>query len=401
MALLRVEDALARILSGVSRRGARRVPLADVAGLTLAADLAARRDQPPVAVSAMDGYALRAADLAAAPATLRVIGVSAAGRGYDGVVGPGEAVRIFTGARLPAGADAVQMQENVVRDGDAATILEAVQPGRHVRARGLDFRDGDVLLRAGTRLSPADVALAAAMNHGDVPVARAPNVAIVATGDELVEPGSAPGPDQIVASNHLGVAAMAHAAGATTRLLPIAPDDPQRLAAALREALAGAPDVLVTIGGASVGEFDLVRDALGDVGMELGFWRIAMRPGKPLTFGAIGETAVLGLPGNPVSALVTARLFLVPLLRAMQGDPTAGDDPSRPARLGADVAANDERQDYVRARAEWTSQGWIVSPMSGQDSSVLRALANAQALLVRPPHAPAAPAGAPCRAIPL
>ena len=398
MAMLPVADALARILAGVSGLGAETVPLDAAAGRTLASDLAARRDQPAVAVSSMDGYALRAADGAA---TLKLIGLSAAGRGFDGQVGPGEAVRIFTGARLPDGADAVQMQEKTRRDGETVTLLEAVSPGRFVRAPGLDFRAGQMLLCAGTRLSPAAIALAAAMNHAAVAVARAPRVVILATGDELVEPGTEPDRDQIVASNHLGVAALARAAGAQATLLPIAPDDPQELAAALRAALARAPDVLVTIGGASVGEFDLVRDALGGVGMTLDFWRIAMRPGKPLTFGRIGETAVIGLPGNPVSALVTARLFMVPLVRAMQADPTAGDDPSRPAILGADMPANDERQDYVRARAAWTAEGWIVTPMSGQDSSVLRALAAADALLLRAPHAPAARAGDRCRAIPL
>lgn len=397
-ALLPVAEALARILDGAARLGAETVALAEADGRTLAADLAARRDQPAVAVSAMDGYALLAQDGAAAR---RIVGVSAAGRGYDGVVGPGEAVRIFTGARLPDGADAVQMQEKTRREGDAVTLLEPVSPGRHVRAAGLDFHAGQVLLREGARLTPASVALAAAMNHGALAVARAPRLAILATGDELVEPGAAPGRDQIVASNHLGVAAMARRAGAEATLLPIAPDDPARLAQALRDALAPRPDVLVTIGGASVGEFDLVRDALGGVGMELGFWRIAMRPGKPLTFGRVGATRVIGLPGNPVSALVTARLFIVPLLRALQGDPTAGDDPARPAILGADLPANDERQDYLRARAEWTQAGWVATPMSAQDSSVLRALAAADALLLRPPHAPASSKGEPCRAIPL
>lgn len=401
MALLPVEDALTSILSGVSRLGQESVCLQEAAGRTLAADLAARRDQPPVAVSAMDGYALRAADLASAPAVLRLVGVSAAGRGFDGVLGEGEAVRIFTGARLPRGADAVQMQEKAAHDGATVTILDPVCAGRHVRAAGVDFRAGAVLLRKGARLSPAAIALAAAMNHVRVPVARPPRVVILATGDELVEPGREPGPDQIVASNHIGVAALARDAGAQPTLAPIAPDDPTRLAAALRDALESRPDVLVTIGGASVGDYDLVRQALADVGMELDFWRIAMRPGKPLAFGRIGATRVLGLPGNPVSALVTARLFLVPLLRAMQGDPAAGDDPSRPARLGCDVGPNDERQDYLRARAVWNESGWIVTPLPMQDSSVLRALAGSDALLLRAPHAPAAAAGTACRAIPL
>lgn len=403
--MIPVEAALARVLSGLARLGAESVPLDEAAGRTLAADLAARRDQPAVAVSSMDGYALRAADVAgaapSAPVALRLIGVSAAGRGFDGTLGPGEAARIFTGAPIPAGADAVEMQEKTTRAGETATLSAPARAGQYIRAAGLDFRAGAVLLRQGTRLSPAAIALAAAMNHAALPVARAPRVTILATGDELVEPGVEPGPDQIVASNHLGVAALARATGARARIMPIAPDDPARLADALREALADGPDALVTIGGASVGEFDLVRDALGAAGMELGFWRIAMRPGKPLTYGRIGATRVLGLPGNPVSALVTARLFMVPLLRAMQGDPNAGDDPSRPARLGADLPANDERQDYLRARAEWTPQGWLVTPTTGQDSSVLRAIAAADALLIRPPHAPPARAGDLCRAIPL
>lgn len=403
--LIPVDAALARVLSGVARLGPETVPLDEAAGRTLAADLAARRDQPAVAVSSMDGYALRAQDVAAAspanPVALRLIGVSAAGRGFDGALQPGQAVRIFTGARIPAGADAVEMQEKSTREGDAVALSAPVRASQYVRAAGLDFRTGAVLLREGTRLSPASVALAAAMNHAAIPVARAPRVAILATGDELVEPGADPGPDQIVASNHLGVAAMARVAGAVATVLPIVRDDPDSLARALRDALAAGPDALVTIGGASVGEFDLVRDALGAAGMELDFWRIAMRPGKPLTFGRIGATRVLGLPGNPVSSLVTARLFMVPLLRAMQGDPLAGADAGRPARLGADLPANDERQDYLRARAEWTEQGWIVTPTTGQDSSVLRAIAAADALLIRPPHAPAARAGQSCRAIPL
>lgn len=401
MGLLAVEDALARVLSGVGRLGVEKVALDQAAGRTLAQDIAAKRDQPPVAVSAMDGYAVRAQDVASAPATLKLVGVSAAGRGFSGEVGAGEAARIFTGAPLPRGADAVQMQEKTARCDGEVTILESVKVGRHVRPAGLDFRASVVALREGTRLSPAAVALAAAMNHAELNVARAPRVVILATGDELVEPGVEPGPDQIVASNHLGVAAMAREAGATARLLPIAPDDPAQLAQALRAALALEPDVLATIGGASVGEYDLVRDALGGVGMSLGFWRIAMRPGKPLAFGRIGAASVLGLPGNPVSALVTARLFLTPLLRAMQGDPKAGADPTRPAILGADIGPNDERQDYVRARAEWTDAGWMVTPLPAQDSSVLRALAGADALLVRPPHAPAQKAGDVCRAVPL
>ena len=402
MSLLPVEEALARILAAASPLPAETVGLADAAGRTLADDLAARRDQPPVAVSSMDGWAVRAADVAAAPATLRKIGTSAAGHGFPGTLGAGEAVRIFTGAPLPAGADAVVMQEDAEAEGDAVTLRVAVPSGRYVRRAGIDFRAGDVLLRKGGRIDAHRLALIAAMNHASLAVARRPRVAILATGDELVAPGVEPGPDQIVASNHLGVAAGVAAAGGEPIDLGIARDDHRDLAAAIRRAQEAKADVLVTLGGASVGDLDLVQEALGRAGMDLGFWRIAMRPGKPLMFGRIGGMIALGLPGNPVSALVCARLFLRPLLRALQGDPAAGDDPTQPGLIGADMAANDQRQDYLRATLTRNAEGApVLTPLAVQDSSVLRVLAAADALIVRPPHAPAAKAGERCRYVPL
>ena len=402
MSLLPVDEALARILAAASPLPAETVRLADAAGRTLDADLAARRDQPPVAVSAMDGWAVRAADVAAAPATLRKIGTSAAGHGFPGTLGAGETVRIFTGAPLPAGADAVVMQEDAEAEGDAVTLRVAVPAGRHVRRAGIDFRAGDALLRAGDLIDAHRLALIAAMNHASLAVARRPRVAILATGDELVAPGVEPGPDQIVASNHLGVAAGVVAAGGEPIDLGIARDDHRDLAAAIRRAQDEKADVLVTLGGASVGDLDLVQEALGRAGMDLGFWRIAMRPGKPLMFGRIGGMIALGLPGNPVSALVCARLFLRPLLRALQGDPRAGDDPTSPGLLGADMSANDQRQDYLRATLTRNADGApLLTPLAVQDSSVLRVLAAAQALIVRPPHAPAAKAGERCRYVPL
>ncbi|MBK9082983.1 MAG: molybdopterin molybdotransferase MoeA [Rhizobiales bacterium] len=398
MSLIPVDEALARILASARALPAESVALEQADGRTLAADLAALRAQPPVAVSAMDGYAVRAADAARAPVTLRLVGVSAAGRGFAGVVGAGEAARILTGAPVPDGADAVVVQEMAeARDG-AVTLAEAAVAGRHIRRAGIDFAAGDVLMKAGTRIDAHRIALIAAMNHATVPVARRPRVAVLATGDELVPPGRTPGPHQIVASNHLGVAAGVRAAGGAPILLGIARDNHEDLAAAIGRAQAAGADVLVTLGGASVGDLDLVQAALGRAGMELGFWRIAMRPGKPLMHGRIGDMAVIGLPGNPVSALVCARLFLRPLVRALQGDPAAGDDPTIPARLGGDLPANDQRQDYLRATLRRDADGAPVATALGlQDSSVLRVLAAADALIVRPPHAPPAKAGDSCR----
>ncbi len=401
-----VADALAAILGSAARpRDVETVPLRRAARRTLARDLAARRTQPPCDVSAMDGYALRAADVAAVPAALEVVGESAAGRAFPGRVGPGQAARIFTGAPVPPGADTVVIQENTeggtVGGGTGRVrVLRAEAEGRHIRRAGQDFREGEVLLTAGLRLGAADVALAAAMNHADLPVFRRPRVAVLATGDELVQPGVVPGPGQIVASNSFAVMALAEAAGAEAIDLSIAPDDMGSLAAAFGTARRAGADLLVTLGGASVGDHDLVQRALVAEGMDLGFWRIAMRPGKPLMHGHLGSLQVLGLPGNPVSAIVCGMLFVVPLVRALAGDRHAGDDPSEAAVLAEPMAANDGRQDYVRSRIVASDDGVArVAPGGRQDSSLLKALSDADCLVIRPPNAPAAPAGTPCRMI--
>ena len=397
-----VADAIAAILGSAAQpRDVETVPLRRAAGRTLAGDLAALRTQPPCDVSAMDGYALRSADLTSLPATLDVLGESAAGRAFTGSVGPGQAARIFTGAPVPAGADTVVIQENA--EGGAAggvRILQGEAEGRHIRRAGQDFREGEVLLRAGLRLGAADVALAAAMNHAMLPVFRRPRVAVLATGDELVQPGGSPGPGQIVASNSFAVMALAESAGAAVIDLGIARDDLASLAAAFAEARRQGADLLVTLGGASVGDHDLVQRALIAEGMDLGFWRIAMRPGKPLMHGHLGAIQVLGLPGNPVSAIVCGMLFVVPLIRALAGDRHAGDDPTEAAVLAEPMGANDGRQDYVRSRILGTPDGVArVVAGSRQDSSLLKALSDADCLVIRPPNAPAAPAGTPCRMI--
>ena len=401
-----VADALAAILQSAARpQDAETVPLRRASGRTLARDLAALRTQPPCDVSAMDGYAVRAADLASVPATLDVLGESAAGRAFPGSVGPGQAARIFTGAPVPPGADTVVIQENteggtVAGETGRVRVLQGEAEGRHIRRAGQDFRNGEILLAAGSRLGASDVALAAAMNHATVPVFRRPRVAVLATGDELVQPGEVPGPGQIVASNSFAVMALAEAAGAEIIDLGIARDDMGALAAAFATARQGGADLLVTLGGASVGDHDLVQRALVAEGMELGFWRIAMRPGKPLMHGHLGVLQVLGLPGNPVSAIVCGMLFVVPLIRALAGDRHAGDDPSEAAVLAEPMVANDGRQDYVRSRLLPSPDGVArVAPGRRQDSSLLKALSDADCLVIRPPNAPAAPAGTPCRMI--
>ena len=398
--LLPVAEALARVLASVpAALGAETVMLAAARGRTLACDLAALRTQPPFNASAMDGYALRAADLAAIPAQLRVIGASAAGHGFPGAVGPGEAVRIFTGAPVPSGADTVVIQENTTTNGDGVTILQAEPLGRNIRVAGLDFSVGDLLLERGTLLGPCELALAAAMNHATLPVTRRPRIALLATGDELVKPGDAVGPDQIVTSNTYAVGGYAQAAGADVIDLGIAGDTFAQIEAGIRAAREAGADVLVTLGGASVGDHDLVQTALANEGMELGFWKIAMRPGKPLMHGRIGDMQILGLPGNPVSAIVCGVLFLTPLIRALAGDPLAGADQTEAAILGGDLPPNDSRQDYLRATLKPGEGLPVATPFGRQDSSMLRVLARSHCLVVRPPHAPAAKAGDPCRMI--
>ncbi|NVO14003.1 MAG: molybdopterin molybdotransferase MoeA [Rhodoplanes sp.] len=396
---LSVADALFRVLDGVAPLPAETVPLAQAHGCVLAENLAARRTQPPDDVSAMDGYAVQAADVTAANARLTVIGEVPAGRPFAGTVGPGESVRIFTGGVLPAGADTVVVQEVATRDGDEVVFSAPGGAGRHVRRRGRDFSAGDVLLRRGRRLTMRDLALAAAMNHPAVPVHRRPRMGLLATGDELVPPGTEPGPGQIVYSNGFAIAALARSEGAETIDLGIVPDRLDETVAAIRRARAEGVDVLVTTGGASVGDYDLVQTALAAEGMALAFWKIAMRPGRPLMSGRLGDIHVLGLPGNPVSSFVTAVLFLVPLLRRLQGREDVSF-PAEPAIAGGDLKANDERADFLRATLAIDQDGRLVAtPVSDQDSSLLAPLGLADGLLVRDPHAPAAPAGSPCRVI--
>jgi molybdopterin molybdotransferase len=398
--LLSVADALAMVLGSVpTALPAERIPIGQALGRTAAAPIAALRTQPPFAASAMDGYAVRAADLGTGQ-RLTVIGAAPAGHAFAGQVGPGQAVRIFTGAPLPEGADTILIQEDAEAGPDGVLPKATPKAGTFVRPAGLDFAAGRELLPAGHRFTPRSQALAAAMGHGFVEVTRRPLVAILATGDELVRPGEHARPDQIVASNTYAVAGMAEAAGARALDLGIAGDTFQALERAIERAEAAGADVLVTLGGASVGDHDLVQSALTRRGMQLGFWRIAMRPGKPLIFGSLGATHILGLPGNPVSSIVCARLFLMPLLRALAGDAAAGADPSEPAVLGTAVGANDSRQDYVRAVSALGADGLRrVTALGVQDSSMLRVLTEADCLLIRPPHAPAAEAGEPCRIV--
>jgi molybdopterin molybdotransferase len=401
MALLSVEEALSRVLEDVEPLPSESVPIAQASGRVLAADLAALRSQPPAAVSAMDGYAVRAADVAGGRAELKLIGEVAAGRPFAGSVGPGEAARIFTGGVVPPGADAVIVQEQTERRGDIVVIAGSAQPGKHIRREALDFARGDVLLRAGRRLSARDIALAAAMNHAEIPVRRRPRVAILATGDELVPPGTNPGPGQIVSANGLALSVLARTEGAEARDFGIAPDRIEPTAAALERMRGWGADVLVTTGGASVGEHDLVQRALAAQGMALAFWKVAVRPGRPMMHGRIAETRVLGLPGNPVSAYVCAFLFLTPLLRRLSGRSELAA-PAESGVLGRELAANDERADYLRAKLERRPDGSLVAtPFPVQDSSMLFPLAKADCLIIREPYAPAGAAGSRCAIVKL
>jgi len=401
MALLPVEEALRRVLDGAGPVEAEEVRLTDAHGRTLADDVAARRTQPPFDTSAMDGYAVRAEDVATVPVSLEVIGEAPAGHAFAGTVGAGQAVRIFTGAPLPDGADCIVIQENTDYGSETVAVRETAVAGQFVRRRGLDFSDGDVLLRAGSVLGPRHVALAAAMNHPALPVRRRPRVAIIATGDELVPPGADPGPDRIIASNSFGIAAMTRRNGGMPVDLGIAPDRPDALSRAVDGAIAAEADILITLGGASVGDHDIVQDVLSSHGLALDFWKIAMRPGKPLIFGRLGDMRVLGLPGNPVSSMVCGRLFLAPLIQALLGRIDAAvtmDAGETAGRLGEALKANDERQDYLRATVRRDASGTLVAtPFSRQDSSMLATLVKADALIVRPPLAPPAAAGDACR----
>jgi molybdopterin molybdotransferase len=397
---LTVAQARARILTNIPQpRPVEAVALERASGRTLAMDHAAKRTQPPKAVSAMDGYAVRARDLAELPVKLKKIGESTAGHGFSGSLGPKETVRIFTGAPVPDGCDTILIQENARVEAGFVEPLQSVASGRHIRAKGIDFAEGEVLLAAGTRLGASNIALAAAMNFAEVTVTRRPRVGILATGDELVRPGETIGPDQIIASNTYAIAALVEAAGGEVIDLGIARDDLSTIEKHISTARAAA-DVLVTLGGASVGDHDLVKPALARQGMELNFWKVAMRPGKPVIHGHLGPMIILGLPGNPVAAFVAGIVFLVPLVRALCGDPDAGREESEPAILGKALRGNDNRQDYLRATLRLIETGLpVATPFEIQDSSLLRILAQAQCLIVREPHATPVAAGDLCRII--
>ncbi|MBV8617117.1 MAG: molybdopterin molybdotransferase MoeA [Acetobacteraceae bacterium] len=388
--MISVEEARARILADLRPLPAEVVALAEAWGRVSAAPVIARLSQPPADVSAMDGYALRATD-GTQGAVLEVVGESPAGHPFAGALGPGQAVRLFTGSVVPDGADAILLQEDATREAERVRVNEAVRAGRHIRRAGQDFAAGEAVLPAGRRLGARDIGLAAAANHPWVAVHRRPRVGVLATGDEIALPGEPIPPGGIVSSNAHALAALIRAGGGEAVVLPVAPDDRAAIAA-VADSVTGM-DMLVTTGGASVGDHDLVVAGLRTRGLEVDFWKIAMRPGKPLVFGRLGPVPVLGLPGNPVSALVCAILFLSPALAALSGLPP-GPPPSTAARLGAPVAANDARADHLRARLERDAEGRVVATaFPVQDSAMLRRLVHADALILRAPHAPALPAG--------
>lgn len=389
--MISVEEARGRILDSLRPGPAEIVALAEAWNRVTAQDVVARLTQPPADMSAMDGYALRSAD-GGLDAVLAVVGSAPAGHPFAGRVAVGQAVRLFTGSVVPDGADAILLQEDATRDGETVRVKEAVVAGRHIRRAGQDFAAGDVVIQAGRRMTARDVGLAAAANHPWVAVHRCPRVAVLATGDEIAMPGEPIPSGGIVSSNSHALAALVRAAGGEPMILPIARDD-HDVIGAVADSVAGM-DMLVTTGGASVGDHDLVISALQARGMTLDFWQIAMRPGKPLLFGQLGATPVLGLPGNPVSAMVCAILFLLPALSRLSGLPAA-PPPVSTAVLGAAVKANDKRADHLRAVVSVDSAGrTVVTPFQVQESAMLRRLAHADALILRAPHAPALPEGA-------
>ena len=385
--LLSVADARDAILANAMPTAIEPVALWEADDRILAEPLAATRTQPPFDVSAMDGFAVRASDVATLPATLRLIGEAAAGHGFAGTVGPNEAVRIFTGAPVPAGADAIVIQENTEHDASRVTVTDGAPEAGHIRPRGFDFRDDQSLIASPKRLNARDITLAAAMGHAMLPVRRRPRVALLATGDELVLPGEPTGPDQIVCSNPYGIASIIRRAGGEPVFLGIAKDNRDDLVAKLEEGRGC--DVTVAIGGASVGDHDLVGPVLEDLGMRLDFWRIAMRPGKPLMYGRLDDRHVLGLPGNPVSSMICSRVFLVPLVQKLLGLDALADIP-RDAIAGSAMTANGPREHYMRATLATARDGQLIAtPVRSQDSSLLTPLAEADALIVRPPNDPA------------
>ena len=392
--MISIEEACARMMAGLTPTGSEVVALADAWGRVTARDVVARLTQPPADVSAMDGYAVRAAD-AIAGATLHVIGAAPAGHPFGGSIGRGQAVRLFTGSIVPEGADSVLIQENTTGSGEQVRVDAAAQAGAHIRRSGQDFLEGDAVIAAGRALTARDIGLAAAANHPWLTVRRRPRVAILATGDEIAMPGEPVPPGGIVSSNSHALAALVRAAGGEPIVLPVAPDDRDALASVADQI--GGIDLLISTGGASVGEHDLVVESLSRRGLEVDFWKIAMRPGKPLMFGRLGAIPVLGLPGNPVSSLICGLLFARPIIQRFSGLPGHAPVPSR-ALLGGALAANDVRADHLRATLAPNHQpdGPPVATAFGpQDSAMLRRLANADALILRAPFAPALQIGEP------
>ncbi len=397
--LLSVSNALSEILKGVITTQSEDVELEKAANRILAKNIKANRTQPPFSASAMDGYAVRAEDIENIPCTLTMIGESAAGHGFSETIGKNQCLRIFTGAPLPKGADTIIIQENVTAKATSIVINQAEEKGRYIRRAGLDFKKGETLLPAYHKLNANTLSLAASMNHPQLPVLRKPRVAIISSGDELLRPGSDLGPSQIIASNSYGVAEIIRQAGGEAIDLGIAADTIEALEHKFGKAKGA--DIVVTLGGASVGEHDLVREALEKRGVELNFWKLAMRPGKPVMFGKATDDGrqirYVGLPGNPVSSLVCALVFIVPLLRKQLGlDPTT---PRVAATLGIQLPDNDQREEYMRASYEMQDGKPVVTPFKSQDSSMLSLMAKAQCLLIRPAHAPASKKGDGCEII--
>lgn len=379
--MISVSEALGKVTGMFSPLPVEMVPLRNAAGRVLAKDVTAQRDQPPFAAASMDGYALRNGDLKPG-ATFQIIGESAAGSGLDANVAPGQTARIFTGAPVPNGADRVVMQEDVTRDNYVITIANAIDKKPNIRPSGYDFKSGDTI-KPPRRLSASDIALLASINIPSVPVYRRPVIAFLATGDELVMPGETPGPDQIIASNIFGLAALMDSNGAETRILPIARDNEASLKQALK--LCAGADMIVTIGGTSVGDHDIVHGVASELGLKTEFFKVAMRPGKPLMAGKLNETPMIGLPGNPVASMVCGHVYLIPAVQKMLG--LGGYARSRElARLGSDMRANGRSEHYMRASLGVEYSQLTAHPFDRQDSSLQTVLSQANALLVRPPN---------------
>jgi molybdopterin molybdotransferase len=396
MAMMSVVDALARVLEGAEPLPSEAAALNEAHGRVLAADVIALRTQPPADLSAMDGYAVRSTDVANVPVTLDVVGEVAAGHPFDGQVNKGQAARIFTGGVVPPGADTIVIQENTKREGTRVSVTTPAASGKHIRRAGLDFAQGQALLRRGHRLTERDLMLAAAMSHPTVPVHRRPRVAVLGTGDELRPPGSALKAGEIIYSNGFALLAMARAEGAEVIDLGVVADRLDDTIAAIRKARTQNADILLTSGGASVGDYDLVQKALTAEGLALSFWKVAMRPGRPLMHGRLGAMHVIGVPGNPVSAFVCSLLYLVPLIRRLSGRDDIQHE-TESAVLGIDLPANDERADYLRASlARGLDGGLVATPFPTQDSSMIAALTKADCLVIREPYASPAKAGGAC-----